>query len=167
MRIPRRRADELKRRDEEPLYVTKDALQRLREKLAHLKRIVPDLAAEAARTAAYGDRSDNAEYKQAKGALRHANWNILNIEDQIKRAIVIPSGRNASGTVQLGSVVVLEVNGKQKRFEILGPHETDPSRGRISHESPLGAALIHHAKGDVISIKTGKGFQEYRIVEID
>jgi transcription elongation factor GreA len=167
MQIPRRKADELKKRDEGSLYLTKDGLERLREKLAHLKRIVPDLAAEAARTAAYGDRSDNAEYKQAKGSLRHTNWSILSIEDQIKRAVVIPSGRNASGTVRLGSIVVLEVNEMKKQFEIVGPYETDPSRGRISHESPLGAALMHHAKGDVISIKTGKGFQEYRIVEIN
>jgi len=130
------------------------------------RAIAADLAAEAARTAAYGDRSDNAEYKQAKGNLRHAHWNILSIEDQIKRAILIPSGLNASGTVRLGSTVILEANEKQKKFEILGPHETDPTHGRISHESPLGAALIGHGHGDVVRIKTEKGFQEYRILEI-
>jgi transcription elongation GreA/GreB family factor len=166
MRIPRRKADELRRKDEGPLHLTEEALVRLKEKLAHLKRIVPDLAAEAARTAAYGDRSDNAEYKQAKGSLRHAHWNILSIEDQIKRAVIIPRGPNASGTVQLGSVVLLEANGKQKKFEILGPHETDPTRGRISHKSPLGAALIGRTKDDAVTIKAEKGLQKYRILEI-
>jgi transcription elongation factor GreA len=166
MQIPRRKADELRKRDEGPLYLTKDALQRLREKLEHLKRIVPELAEEAARTAAYGDRSDNAEYKQAKGSLRHANWNILSIEDQIKRAVIIPTGRNDSGTVQLGSIAVLEVDGARKQFEILGPHETDPTRGRISHKSPLGVALIGHKQGDVVKVKTENGDREYRILEI-
>jgi len=166
MQIPRRKADELKRRDEGPLYLTKDGLERLREKLEHLERIMPDLAAEAARTAAYGDRSDNAEYKQAKGSLRHAKWNILSIQDQIKRAVIIPSGRNSSGTIQLGSVVVLEINGVQKQFEILGSHETDPTHGRISYKSPLGVALMDHKQGDVVAIKTEKGSQKYRIIEI-
>jgi transcription elongation GreA/GreB family factor len=162
MQIPRRRT----KQDTGPLPLTEDGLRRLKEKLAHLKRIVPDLAAEAARTAAYGDRSDNAEYKQAKGSLRHANWNILSIQDQIKRAVIIPSGINASGTVQLGSIVKLEIKGKQKTFEILGPHETDPAVGRISYKSPLGAALIGHAKDDIVTVKTESGIQEYRIVEI-
>lgn len=166
MQIPRRKADELKRRDEGPLYLTQDGLKRLQDKLAHLKRILPELAAEAARTAAYGDRSDNAEYKQAKGSLTRANWNILSIQDQLKRAEIIPSGRNATGTVRLGSIVTLEVEGKKKQFEILGSHETDPTHGRISHKSPLGAALIGRAQGDVVNIKTERGSKEYRVIEI-
>jgi transcription elongation GreA/GreB family factor len=166
MQIPRRKADELKSRDEGPLYITEEGLERLRKKLEHLKSIVPDLALEAARTAAYGDRSDNAEYKQAKGSLRHANWNILSIEDQIKRAVVIPKGPNASGTVRIGSIVVLEVRGAKKQFEILGSHETDPTHGRISYKSPLGVALMDHVQGDVVTIKTEKGSEEYRILEI-
>ena len=166
MQIPRRKAEELRRRDEGPLHLTKEALQRLEEKLEYLKHSVPGLAAEAARTAAYGDRSDNAEYKQAKGSLRHANWNILSIQDQIKRAVIIPSGRNAAGTVQMGSIVLVEINEKQKQFEILGSHETNPAQGRISYESPLGVVLIGHVQGDVVEVKTEKGVQKYRILEI-
>ena len=138
----------------------------MREELAHLKRVLPERIAETSRTAAFGDRSDNAEYKQAKGSLRHAKWNILSIQDQIKRAVIIPSGRSSAGTVQLGSIVMLEINGKQKRYEILGPHETDPTHGRISYESPLGIALMDHKQGDVITAKTEKGPQKYRILKI-
>lgn len=171
MNISQQRAEQMRRQEKGPLHITEEGLRRLEEKVAHYKKIAPDLAAEAARTAAYGDRSDNAEYKQAKGALRHANYEILRIQDQIKRAVIIPTGANASGKVEIGSTVVVELggaikSGRQKTFQILGPHETNPSRGIISDKSPLGAALVGHAVGDVVIIKTENGSQEYRIIEI-
>jgi transcription elongation factor GreA len=160
--------------NDEPIYLTPAGIEHLRERYARLKKALPDLAAEAARTAAYGDRSDNAEYKQAKGALRYTHREIYRLEDQLKRAVAIVAGRNAAGTVQLGStVVVMQANEKSagkdekmKTFEILGPDETDPAKGRISDQSPLGAALIGHTAGDVITIQTANGPQEYQIVEV-
>ncbi|MBI3114365.1 MAG: transcription elongation factor GreA, partial [Candidatus Harrisonbacteria bacterium] len=160
------KSDALRKRDSGPVYLTEEGLRAMREALAHLKQVLPARIAETARTAAYGDRSDNAEYKEAKGMLRRTHWRILNIEEQLKRVEVIPSGVNASGTVQLGSTVVLEHVGKQTTFHIVGPLETDPGAGRISHLSPLGAALINHRAGDTVTITTHGGAQVYRIVEI-
>ena len=152
---------------ENPLYLTPEGIERLRQKHARLKKALPDLAAEAARTAAYGDRSDNAEYKQAKGALRYTHREIYRLEDQLKRAEAIMPGRNAAGTVQLGSVVVIITeNQTEKTFEILGPDETDPEKGRISSQSPLGAALMNHAEGDTVTIQTKNGLRQYRIREV-
>ena len=138
----------------------------MEEKLAQLKRALPELISEAERTAAYGDRSENAEYKDAKGRLRATHRQIYSIEDQLKRAVIIKPGANASGTVQIGSTVVLEVKGVEKIFQILGSKETDPARGRISFSSPLGAALMGKKKGDAVTIKTGSGEHAYRIKEI-
>jgi transcription elongation factor GreA len=162
----KRKSDELKKRDDGPIHITEAGLQRLRDHLARLKGALPDFISEAKRTAAYGDRSENAEYKEAKSTLRRTQRKILSIENQIKRAVIIPTGPSASGKVRLGSTVVLESNGTKKTFQILGPHETDPTKGRISHQSPLGAALIGRAKDDVVAIQTLKGRQEYRILEI-
>ncbi len=148
------------------MYLTAEGLAAMREELAHLKRVLPARIAETARTAAYGDRSDSAEYKDAKGLLRRTHWQILNIEEQLKRVEVISSGANASGTVQLGSTVVLEHGGTQITFYIVGPLETDPGAGRISHLSPLGSALINHRAGDTVTITTRGGAQEYRIKEL-
>ena len=153
--------------DDEPVHLTPEGLKRLQERLARLKKALPELANEAGRTAAYGDRSDNAEYKEAKRQLRRVHGQIFSIEDQLRRAVVIKFGRNSAGTIQLGSVVVLEQNGKRKTFELVGPQETDPSKGRISYKSPLGSALINHKAGDAIKIKTPTGEQEYRILEIN
>ena len=164
--MSKRLADELKNKEYELFHVTEDGLRRLQEKLARLKKLLPELAEEAKRTAAYGDRSENDEYKNAKSALRRTKGQILNIEDQIKRAAIIKSGSGVSGTIRIGSTVVVETEGKQNTFQILGPHETDPTHGRISYVSPLGAALMGHAKGDVVTIKIGSGSRTYNILEI-
>jgi transcription elongation factor GreA len=166
MQIPKSRLEKLKVRDESPIPLTEDGLARLKERLARLRSALPNFITETQRTAAYGDRSDSAEYKEAKGNLRRAHRQILSLRDQIKRAVVIKPGPSASGKVQLGSTVVLEINGTEKTFQILGSYETDPARGRISHLSPLGAALMNHAKGDTVTIQTASGSKKYRILEI-
>src|SRR3989338_994457 len=121
MQFPKRRlADALKIRDESPIYLTPEGLKRLQDKLAHFKKDLPDYISETQRTAAYGDRSDNAEYKEAKSVLRLTHRQILSIEDRLKRAVMITSGRNAKGTVELGSTVLLELKGGVKStFRIL------------------------------------------------
>jgi transcription elongation GreA/GreB family factor len=166
MQVPKRRADLFKKPDDGPIHLTDEGFAQLKERLARLKRALPDRIAEAQRTAAYGDRSDNAEYKLAKSALRRTNWQILEIEDQIKRVALIAPGPDASGRVRIGSTVVLETDGAKKTFQILGSAETDPAKGRISYSSPLGAALMGRAKGDKVTVKTEGGERTYYIIEI-
>ena len=55
--------------DEGPIYLTPEAIQRLKDRRAYLNALLPGLASEAQRTASFGDRSENAEYKDAKGKL--------------------------------------------------------------------------------------------------
>jgi transcription elongation GreA/GreB family factor len=170
--IPRRQWSRRPPPNNEPVYLTPEGIKRLEARLARLKTSLPAVIEEAARTAAYGDRSDNAEYKEAKGILRRTHGQIFNIEDQLRRAVAIaPSTVSGDGdagarTIQLGSTVVLSSKGVTKTYRILGPSETDPSRGRISHTSPLGAALIGHSIGDVIVVQMPGGVQEYTIAEI-
>jgi len=159
-----------------PVHLTKEGLERMKARLAALKASIPALAAEAERTAAFGDRSDNAEYKEAKSTLRRAHSQIWSIEDRLKRVVVIADGPNAAGTIQIGSVVTVErVEGdggagasrggtadgstaaRLKTYRILGSMETNPAQGRISFESPLGAALIGHKQGDVVKVTAGNG----------
>lgn len=167
MQFPKKRkSDEFKKRDDGPVYLTEEGFKSLQEKLERLKRALPDFINETQRTAAYGDRSDNAEYKEAKSILRRTHWKILSIQDQIKRVVIIAPGSNVSGAVQLGSTVVLETDGARKTFQILGSHEANPAKGRISHQSPLGATLMNHIKGDTITIQTVSGSKKYRILEI-
>jgi transcription elongation factor GreA len=174
MQIPRRQWSRRPPPNYEPVYLTPEGVKRLEARLARLKASLPAAIEETSRTSAYGDRSDNAEYKEAKGILRRTHGQIFNIEDQLRRVVVIASGTDAAGVVQLGSTVIVEIkkNGApssataRKTFRILGPSETDPARGRISHTSPLGAALIGHSAGDVVAVQTPGGTQEYKIVEV-
>jgi len=168
MQFPKRRqSDALKIPDNSPIYLTPEGIEHLREKLARLKQALPDFISEAKRTAAYGDRSDNAAYKEAKSILRRTQHQILSTENQLKRAEIITPGRNTAGTIQLGSTVLLESKeGTRKIFQIVGPYETKPEAGRISHQSPLGAALISHKEGEAVTIQTKNGSQEYRVLEI-
>jgi len=154
--------------DNGPIPLTQKGIDALHEKLAYLKRVLPERIAETQRTAAYGDRSDSAEYKEAKGILRATHRQIFSIEDQLKRVVLIELGPDASGTVQLGSTVVIEEqsNGDKKTFQILGPQETNPGNGRISHKSPLGAALIGRKKGETVLIETANGPRKYLILNI-
>jgi transcription elongation factor GreA len=167
MQIKDKRAEEERRRDTGPVYLSADGLVKLEKQLERLKQNLPDLIAETTRTAAYGDRSDNAEYKDAKGRLRGAQWRILTIQDQLKRVVLIPTGPSATGAVQMGSQVTVESNGEEKTFHILGSPEANPDKGCISFQSPLGAALIDHKVGDTVSVITKSGTREYRIVKIN
>jgi len=166
MQIPRKRADALRKYDDGPIYLTEDYLKNRKEQLSRLKKSLPEIIAETQRTASYGDRSDNAEYKEMKGRLRRAHRQILSIENQIKRAVVINPEKNASNTIHLGSTVVLEEKDIQSIFQIVGPQETNPSKNRISYQSPLGNALIGHKKDDIVILKTENGVRNYRILEI-
>jgi transcription elongation GreA/GreB family factor len=166
MKISKQMSEDLKKWNS-PVHLTAAGLKRLQAKLERLKQSVPHLVSEAARTAAYGDRSENAEYKDAKSTLRRTYRQISGIEDQLKRVSVIDTEKNATGTVQLGSTVVVEYkNGTQKTFQILGSQESSPADGRISYQSPLGAALLGHKKGESIMLQTASGAQECKIADI-
>ncbi|MBU6500879.1 MAG: GreA/GreB family elongation factor [Patescibacteria group bacterium] len=165
MRLSRRQTYEPEE-EYKPVYLTADGFARLKAKIAAIKEKLPTLAEETRRTAAYGDRSENAEYKEAKSSLRRANWQILHLEDQLKRVEVIKQSPNKLGKIGLGSTVTLKVGDKKEIFEILGSHESNPSRGRISYVSPLGAALMNRSKGDLVTIQTANGFRAYKIIEV-
>jgi len=152
---------------DEPVYLTPGGIEKLEKRLIRLRRELPDAALEAQRTAAYGDRSDNAEYKEAKGMLRRTQRQIWNLEDQLKRVIAIDPTQNTPGIIQLGSTVIVQnEQGLKKKFQILGTLETDPERGRISHKSPLGAALMGRKQGEIIKIQSGIGEKTWHVVEV-
>ncbi len=165
MQVPIRRSEQSIKRDSGPVMVTADGLARLQKELVELEKLPPALAKEVERTKEFGDLSENAAYQDAKHQLRRTYGRIESLKDRIKRAVIIEKTGN-TGTVQLGSTVVLEFNGKRVIFEILGHQEADPSHGRISDRSPLGQALMGRKVGDQVSLEVKTGAIEYKIVEI-
>lgn len=163
MIFTRRRDDRIP--DTGPVYLTQTGIDNLKKRLVRLKESLPRLIEETKRTAAYGDRSDSAEYREAKSALRRANSQILGTEDKLKRAVLINPDKN-SGIVQIGSTVTLSSDGTKKTFEIVGSIETNPGSGRISNKSPLGAAVLGKKIGTKFSLETPGGKKDYEVTGI-
>lgn len=167
MRLPTRRGEKLRAMQEEDRYLTVAAIEALKRERDDLEtRQRPKAISEVRRLAEMGDFSENFAYQQAKGKLRRINERIIIIDERLKVAIPIKSGPDASGNIRIGSIVQLRTNGKDHAFEILGSLESDPFHGRISHLSPLGAALIGHKVGETVEVKTKDGQTVYEIIEV-
>ncbi len=165
MRLPRRRSDKLRSRDDEVaiIHLTPAGLKRLERELEDLEKVQQRQAIEdVSRTVAMGDLSENAEYQEAKHRLARIHSRIFSIKDRLKRVQVIHKKKTT--TIQLGSTVVLGTLRGERTYELVGPAESNPSRGRISHFSPLGAALIGQSVGASIHITTEQGESLYTIV---
>jgi len=163
MQVPRRKFEKYTNLQVDP-HVTQEKFDELSLKLSRMKKSRPALAAEVHRLAANGDFSENAEYQIAKGKLRGLNQRILDIEDHLRKAVIIVP--KVSDVVAIGSSVTISSDGKEKTFQILGSSETKPEKGIISYQSPLGKALINKRKGETASISIGKRDVVYTILHI-
>lgn len=168
MRLPQRRSQMMVKHGPETDHLTEEAVNRLKRTLYELENVErPKIVTDLAHAITLGDFSENAEYQDAKARLARIDGRIFGMKERIKHAIVITSG-SPDGTISLGSTVNLIVNGKQKTYRILGPQEADPSRGRISHLSPLGAALVGHMAGDIVQFQPPEGLPiAYEIVSVE
>ncbi|MFZ2804697.1 MAG: transcription elongation factor GreA [Patescibacteria group bacterium] len=168
MRLPTRKSQQLKLNDEEAvIFLTPQAIENMKRTLVRLEKTErPQAVTDLTVAVAKGDLSENAEYTEAKGRLGNIDGRIFSIKDRLKRVVAIERGAGADGNVRLGATVRVEVNGKMKTYEIVGPTESDPSRGRISHVSPLGQALVGHGAGETVMINTENGNVEYKILDI-
>ncbi|MCK4539964.1 GreA/GreB family elongation factor [Candidatus Parcubacteria bacterium] len=146
--------------------ITKKKYLELKTKLEKLiKYSRPTAIKEVKRLALDGDFSENHAYSMAKGRLRGINQRIDEIEDILKRAVIIEPRKNTE-TTRLGQFVTVETGGKTKTYQILGSAETDPEKNIISHLSPLGSALMGKKRGDIISLKIKNNIKEYKILKI-
>ncbi|MFH0892104.1 MAG: GreA/GreB family elongation factor [Candidatus Falkowbacteria bacterium] len=146
-------------------HMTPDKFRGLSAELERLKAKRPYAAAEVKRLAADGDFSENHAYSMAKGRLRGLNRRIDEIEDHLKRAVIIEVPKNPDKAV-LGSLVTVSVNGREKSYRILGSSETDPSGGIISRNSPLGLALLGRRVGETARVWLKDKAVEYKIIKI-
>ena len=147
-------------------HMRQEKFNELASKLEGMKKTHPQLAEDVKTYAQFGDFSENAEYQIAKGKLRGLNSGMLKIENLLKNAVIINPPKT-NETIQLGSTITSEINGKQKRYLILGALESDPANGIISHSSPIGSALIGHRVGDVVRINLGEREVEHKIIKIE
>lgn len=158
VRIPTRKKEQDRRalQGDEPLYLTKEKIERLKRDLKQLKANRPEAIKEVQRTGEMGDFSENAEYQLAKRRLRSINHRITSIEERLKVAIEIERG-SPDGVVTIGSTVTIQSrtlpeSPTLRSYTIVGPAESNPMQGRISYKSPLGAKLMGKKTGDSINV---------------
>lgn len=150
------------------IYLTPEGREELREELDELVNVKrPALAERLRKAIAQGDLSENADYKTAKEEQSFLEGRIQEIEAMLRNAEIIKETQY-SGEVSLGSHVTVVEEGLERpeTFRIVGTAEADPIDGKVSHESPLGRALLGREVGDVIMVEAPGGEIAFRITQI-
>lgn len=151
------------------IFVTKQGLEDLKKELQQLEKVNrPQVLERVSQARAMGDLSENSEYTAAREELSLIDSRIEELQEMLKKVEIIDETKTSkkSSNVQLGSTVTVKINGKKEVFELVGEWEADPAEKKISHESPLGKALIGKALNDKIEVEAPAGKILYHIVEI-
>lgn len=150
-------------------YLTNDGLQRLQAELDYLKTTARDQLARRLRTAIQqGDLSENADYIAAKEEQGFLEGRIMELEQIIRNVVIIDESQRNRDVVDIGaSVTIQEGNFPVETYQLVGPQEADPANGRISHESPIGKAMIGKRSGDEFLVSTPNGTIHFKIVKIE
>lgn len=115
-----------------------------------------------------GDLSENAEYVAAREELSFIDGRIDELEELIKQAILIQESHvKGNHVVKLGSTVTVHIKSKKEVFTVVGEWEADPKEKKISHESPLGKALLGKRIGDKVEVEAPAGTVSYTIVSVE
>ena len=151
------------------IYLTRAGYEKLRLDLDQLKTTERRRIAKAIGEARLlGDISENAEYDAAKNEQAKNEYDIVQLENELKNAHVIDESAIDTTTVGVGATVKLTNMGTKEKytFQIVGSAEADPMQGRISNESPIGKAVLGHKAGDVVEVVTPGGTLKLKVSSI-
>ena len=152
------------------IWLTEREVEKRRQKLDYLKGERRLEIAEMLKIArGFGDLSENAEYDAAKNEQAKNEYDIAVLEDELQHVHIIDETTLASGGVNIGTTVTVRnaKNGFETTYQIVGTTEADPRKGKISNESPIGAALMGHKAGEKVDVHTPGGLLELGIVCIN
>ena len=155
---------------EKPIFLTQEGKAKLEGELATLineKR--PEIAEQIRQAKEAGDISENAAFEDAKHQQGMIEGRIQELEYMLKNAQMIEERvHSASEGVQIGChVTVLDAEGHEVRYFLVGSAEAKPGEGRISNESPLGKALLGHRIGDKVEVPTPSGKLAFTVKAIE
>jgi len=146
--------------------LTEEGLAKLQHELKELKETRrPEIAQRIESARELGDLSENAEYHSAKDEQAFIEGRIVEMEDLMHNALVVPKIA-AQGVVVLGSMVKVKNETGEHAYTIVGANEADPPSGKISNESPLARAFLGKKIGDEVEISVPKGTMNFTILEI-
>jgi transcription elongation factor GreA len=153
---------------DKPVPLTREGKAKLEDDLEELRLQRRAVAERIHNAQEQGTSQNDAEYDDAKLEQGMVEGRILEIEDILRRATIIDEkGAHKAGRVMVGSGVEVDQDGKKRHYQIVGAPEADPANGKISNESPVGAALLGRAVGDIIDVNVPKGVIKVKVVKID
>lgn len=154
--------------EDEVLYVTAEGLQQIKDELQNLKTTRREEVAQKLEVAIkQGDLKENADYHDTKEEQGFIEARIRQLEIMLMNAKVIEN-KGPAGVVRIGSTVTVSEEGydELETYTIVGAAEADPTKGRISNESPIGSALLGAKKGQTVRAMTPSGAMQFTIHEI-
>ncbi len=135
----------------ENYVLTQEGKEKLEEELHYLETEKRAEIGERIKVAReFGDISENSEYDDAKNEQGMMEARIAEISRILSEATVVNTPKRSS-KVNIGSVVTVDMNGRERVFTIVGGAESDAAEGKISNESPVGQALLGRKKGDEVT----------------
>jgi transcription elongation factor GreA len=150
-------------------YLTPEGAARLRDELAYLKGPGREQLSQRLRAAIQqGDLSENADYISAKEEQGFLEGRIQELEQILRNVVLLEENNDKHEEVTVGThITIQEDDFTPETYYLVGPKEADPRKGRISHESPIGRALIGHHVGDMITAETPNGSINFKILKIE
>lgn len=156
---------------EKEYRMSQSRFKELSDELNYLKTTRSDEVAEQIKVArGFGDLSENSEYDEAKNDQAILEARIADLEEMLKRAVVLDESELNKETVNIGATVVISFkkDGKkaERQFKIVGSNEANPREGKISDESAVGKALMGKKVGKSVEVETPAGVTKYKIISI-
>jgi transcription elongation factor GreA len=154
----------------ERIPMTADGYKSLEAEVNELKSVErPAIIKAIAEARAHGDLSENAEYHAAKERQAFIEGRVIELEDMIGRAEVIDVARLSGTSVKFGATVTMvdEDTDQKRKYQIVGDHEANATKGRISISSPIARALIGKSKGDTVEVAAPGGARSYEILKVE
>ena len=149
-------------------YMTQEGLDKLKKDLAEALAQRPVISAAIGEAREKGDLSENAEYDAAREAQALLEIKIAKLKDLVANAKVIDESMVNTEKVQMMNKVKIQnvANKQVMEFTIVGETEADFSHGRLAATTPIGKALLGHAKGDVVEANVPSGVLKFKILDI-
>jgi len=148
--------------------LSQEKFDELAKELEHLKTVRrSEIAKNLEYARSLGDLSENAEYQEARELQAATEERIRKLEELVKRATIVTDGKKKD-IVGFGSSVSIKKEGSDEvhEYKIVGSEEADMRERKLSHVSPLGAALMGKKKGDEFTFETPNGKQSYTVQKV-
>jgi transcription elongation factor GreA len=152
---------------DKPIYVTNKGIAELEKELTYLRTVKrPETVEQMQDAKGSGDWIDQTEYMLIEQELAFIDGRIQELQFMLNHAELIEPG-NEDNIVNIGETVVIQTGEDEiERYTIVGVAETDPGKGFISNESPLGSALLGRKVGNEVIVHAPAGEILYRIMAV-